>query len=403
MICPSCKRDHVDADNCEHCGFNIKSYRQYADRKLSQQKQQEQSPENAYVHGYKEVKPKKNQLILLLVPVVVVGAGLLLWGGSDEPKESSYNDLTAERLAKLNVNQSNQVVSEEAANNAKPQRRFDQSFNDVSGVALRINESHKARTKIEEARNATVFIQTQWGTLGSGFIINNSCDVITNRHVLEEPVQNTDEFKRRLKEETQALQKEYNDATQAMNNAQQRGDSEEFYRYQKKLRQLQSDAIGLAEKVRRDIKKEQSNDSFSSSSIVYSRINVSLVNGESYEVDSVEVSGEHDLAKFSLGDVGCPFLERGGSDNIIQGEGLFTIGSPSGLSYTVTSGIFSGYRKYNDKTFLQTDAPINPGNSGGPLVTKDGKVVGVNTAILEGTEGIGFAIPISVVESYFSL
>ncbi|BCL61343.1 hypothetical protein DGMP_20360 [Desulfomarina profundi] len=74
-----------------------------------------------------------------------------------------------------------------------------------------------------------------------------------------------------------------------------------------------------------------------------------------------------------------------------------------GLRHTVTSGVFSGYRKRKDgQIFLQTDAAINPGNSGGPLIDENGFVYGVNTMILRGTEGIGFAIPIEKVYEEFS-
>jgi len=69
----------------------------------------------------------------------------------------------------------------------------------------------------------------------------------------------------------------------------------------------------------------------------------------------------------------------------------------------VTSGVFSGYRRISDKNevFLQTDAAINPGNSGGPLVDAHGNVFGVNTMIMNNTEGIGFAISIETVFEEF--
>ena len=72
---------------------------------------------------------------------------------------------------------------------------------------------------------------------------------------------------------------------------------------------------------------------------------------------------------------------------------------------TVTSGIFSGYRKAagNDDIYLQIDAPINPGNSGGPLIDGHGNVYGVNTMILTNTEGLGFAIPIEAVFDDFRI
>jgi serine protease Do len=87
-----------------------------------------------------------------------------------------------------------------------------------------------------------------------------------------------------------------------------------------------------------------------------------------------------------------------------QGEIVFAFGSPEGLRNTVTMGVISAVARQTDldspMVYVQTDAPINPGNSGGPLVNVNGEVVGVNTFILSqsgGNEGLGFAIPCSVV------
>ncbi len=96
-----------------------------------------------------------------------------------------------------------------------------------------------------------------------------------------------------------------------------------------------------------------------------------------------------------------PLSKLNSDNNLQQGTQLYTIGSPSRLGYTVTAGIFSGYRVFDEHQFLQTDAPINPGNSGGPLITSDGNVVGINTMILRDTEGIGFAIPAKVLFEEF--
>ncbi|GAB4338902.1 MAG: DegQ family serine endoprotease [Candidatus Abyssubacteria bacterium] len=90
----------------------------------------------------------------------------------------------------------------------------------------------------------------------------------------------------------------------------------------------------------------------------------------------------------------------GDSDKIRVGDWVMAIGNPFGLGHTVTVGIISakgriiGAGPYDD--FLQTDAAINPGNSGGPLFNMDGKVVGINTAIVARGQGIGFAIPINM-------
>jgi serine protease Do len=101
-----------------------------------------------------------------------------------------------------------------------------------------------------------------------------------------------------------------------------------------------------------------------------------------------------------------PYVQLGNSDDVKVGEWVVAVGNPFGLGGTVTAGIVSargreiGAGPYDD--FLQIDAPINRGNSGGPLFTQDGRVVGVNTAILSpsgGSIGIGFAIPSNIVKT----
>ena len=101
----------------------------------------------------------------------------------------------------------------------------------------------------------------------------------------------------------------------------------------------------------------------------------------------------------------------GDSDEVLQGDSVFAIGSPFGLNHSVTSGILSakgrrnldlGNRAIDIQDFFQTDAAINPGNSGGPLFNLRGEVIGINTAIASnsgGNEGIGFSIPINMVIS----
>lgn len=107
----------------------------------------------------------------------------------------------------------------------------------------------------------------------------------------------------------------------------------------------------------------------------------------------IKISGRDDL----------PFLKFGDSNSLEVGDWVLAIGQPFGLSHTVTSGIVSALGRSNlDLTtyedFIQTDASINPGNSGGPLVNLDGRVVGVNSAIVgsQGNIGIGFAIPANI-------
>ncbi len=98
-----------------------------------------------------------------------------------------------------------------------------------------------------------------------------------------------------------------------------------------------------------------------------------------------------------------PFLEFGDSGALRVGSWVMAIGNPFGLHNTVTAGIVSakgrviGAGPFDD--FIQTDASINPGNSGGPLLDLDGKVVGINTAIISTGQGIGFAIPSNLAKT----
>ena len=101
-----------------------------------------------------------------------------------------------------------------------------------------------------------------------------------------------------------------------------------------------------------------------------------------------------------------PYIQLGNSADVKPGEWVIAVGNPFGLGGTVTAGIVSAVsRDIGDgpyDQFIQIDAPINEGNSGGPLFTQDGKVIGINTAILSpsgGSVGIGFAVPSDLIRS----
>ncbi|MCU0597536.1 MAG: trypsin-like peptidase domain-containing protein, partial [Desulfobacterota bacterium] len=96
-----------------------------------------------------------------------------------------------------------------------------------------------------------------------------------------------------------------------------------------------------------------------------------------------------------------PEAKLGDSEDLMIGESVIAIGNPFGLTHTVTTGVVSALDRSvraEDRVyrhFIQTDASINPGNSGGPLLNIDGDVIGINTAIYQKAQGIGFAIPIN--------
>jgi len=140
------------------------------------------------------------------------------------------------------------------------------------------------------------------------------------------------------------------------------------------------------------------------------KLEVVLINGEVLEVVSKSNSEKFDLTLLSLSCSDSPHINFASSEKLVHGEKLFTIGSPQGMNFTVTSGIFSGWRDFKEdkesqedhKRYIQTDAPINPGNSGGPLINEKGSVVGVNTMVHRFAQGIGFAIPVEKISEEFS-
>ena len=113
-----------------------------------------------------------------------------------------------------------------------------------------------------------------------------------------------------------------------------------------------------------------------------------------------------DIAVIKVDERNLPTVSLGDSDQLQPGEWSIAIGNPLGLDNTVTVGIVSGVGRSSNQVgvsdkrveFIQTDTAINPGNSGGPLLNQRGEVIGVNTAIISGAQGLGFAIPINMVE-----
>jgi serine protease Do len=137
-------------------------------------------------------------------------------------------------------------------------------------------------------------------------------------------------------------------------------------------------------------------------------ITVTLIEGkEKYTATLVGADEKSDLAVLKIEhDKSLPAITLGDSDKVEVGDVVLAVGNPFGVGQTVTSGIVSargrgvGLADYED--FIQTDASINPGNSGGALVDSQGRLIGINTAILSpngGNLGIGFAVPVNLAKS----
>jgi serine protease Do len=137
-------------------------------------------------------------------------------------------------------------------------------------------------------------------------------------------------------------------------------------------------------------------------------IEVHFLDGQKLEAEIVGRDPSTDVALIRVKTDGeLRFLSLGDSDHVRPGDWVLAVGNPFGLEHTVTAGIVSAkHREINDPSsmqrrfddFIQTDAAINPGNSGGPLMNLAGEVIGINTAIRQDANTIGFAIPINLAK-----
>jgi serine protease Do len=134
------------------------------------------------------------------------------------------------------------------------------------------------------------------------------------------------------------------------------------------------------------------------------QVKVSLQDGREFTAKVIGRDPKSDVAVIKVDAKDLPAVPMANSDKVEVGDVVLAIGNPFGIGQTVTTGIVSatgrgGATDLDYEDFIQTDAAINPGNSGGALVDAEGRLIGINTAILSrsgGNQGIGFAIPVNL-------
>ena len=323
-------------------------------------------------------------VVILALVIVVVGRR----GGSDAPTSES---LPVQSL----VPSAGAVVTDREAPSGSVRGK----------IASQIEKAMPARNQIERARNATVFIKTPSG-VGSGFFINQNCSVLTNRHVIDvgrgridamqeelfAAEEQVGEARRFVEEKKEAFRRRCTDCSETA-----------WEKYLGADLQTLRESEDLIAARRNEILDLQ----------FHGEMVAVLADGTEHPLETVQISERYDLALMRVAKSGCPALRPASSEDLELGASLYTVGSPRGLRHKVTSGIFSGFIESESGDVLspggqkarviQTDAPINPGNSGGPLIDDQGDVVGINSAVLRDSQGIGLAIPIELALDEFGL
>jgi serine protease Do len=379
MDCPKCGHQQADTVKCASCGIYFAKFAQQQALIASRAgAAHDELPDGGF--GWRA--------LALTAIVSTALAWYVLRGHATSPATPALPASAASGAA-----QSGAAPPAPSAAGAFPQA--------LRGLEAQLARTFPARNAIETARNATVFIKTGWG-MGSGFIIDADCHVITNRHVVEtdgarvaNTVVSSAEMRTRIAVAEQQLRASITQQLQLRRSlAGQPGTNLQLIEIDDRIQTMKDELADLPARINHAISDKVEGSGRSGFTAI-------VVDGTEFSSLHAQYADNRDLAIFQLPADHCPHLEPGISGTLAQGERLYTIGNPSGLAYSVTSGIFSGNRGAGQERFLQTDAPINPGNSGGPLIRENGEVVGINTLVLQGAQGIGFAIPIEAVYQEF--
>ena len=380
MDCPKCGHSQADTVKCASCGIYFAKFAQQ--QALLASPSREDAPHEGPPSGF-----RWGAIALTAIASVVLAWTLMRarTPASAAPRVAAPPETGLAR---------------DGAEAAAP-RAGAAAGHELSGLEAQVARTFPARNAIESARNATVFIRTGWG-MGSGFIIDADCHVITNRHVVETDgarvasnVVETPEMRSRIAIAEQQLRTNIVQLQQLRSALEgQPGTNLQVLEIDERIQAMKQELADVPGRLKGAISDKVEGSGRSG-------FTVTLVDGTEFSALHAQYADTRDLAMFQLPANHCPHLEPGDSSRLPQGERLYSIGNPSGLAYSVTSGIFSGDRGAGEQRMLQTDAPINPGNSGGPLIRENGQVIGINTLVLRGAQGIGFAIPIEAIYQDF--
>jgi S1-C subfamily serine protease len=278
-------------------------------------------------------------------------------------------------------------------------------------------------SKVDEASLAVVTVKTSGGS-GSGFFVTADGYIITNRHVVRPSTSSQsqdvkqrlaqrktqlDDYKLDLRDDEERLKdakREIDENREYMKSGRASASQKSQYdryvkRYLKNKRQHDANTSQFR-KLEREYKKAKSEFGFSTSLSNFSRkFTIRLKGGKTLKARLVKISKDYDLALLKLDNYTTPFLSLSDKKYPRQGTKVFAIGSPLGITDSLTSGIITK----SARDYLFTDTRILPGNSGGPLIDAEGNVIGVNTAVLsqhQQADGLGVAIYAARIRGEFA-
>lgn len=247
----------------------------------------------------------------------------------------------------------------------------------------RLRQRYAPATPVQVSSLAVVKIETPVGN-GSGFFVSADGLILTNRHVVRPP----EDWDREREDNLTKAKKTLDSAAEALAVPRSRyADPTEYDRvaawYRRNAQEYRKAKLEL--------------DMLRSQSAIQRTFPIQLKDGTRLTAELVALSQREDLALLQLKDYRTPYIDPLRGRSMSQGETVYLIGSPLGVADTISRGVFTGWHE----GLLGTDSKILPGNSGGPMVSEDGKAVGVNAIKLTaGTDsvldqGLGFAIPMA--------
>lgn len=372
--CPKCASKITNPVECENCGIVFEKYLQAEARKKAAEV--EVPPPSS--------RTGKRPLVIAASLALIVCVGLAIFFMGRPPVATTPKAVPLPATAQKNPYAPVKSFPSSPAKQAEP----------LDTTQL------KNQDPIQRALGATVSVRTPWGSQGSGFFISEHA-IITNKHVVMFDDANLEAYKAKVERSRKIIDLEKEKIREMKSKVQQLPPGPSRSQWEIVIQDKEEDLYKAL-----PIQREEEEKLATLKSQMSSRdIKIITADNKEYTVDRIETSTKHDLALLKVDTVYGQVLKRNPQEHRLeQGQVIYAIGSPLGLSNTVTSGIFSAFRKVpnSDETYLQIDAAINPGNSGGPLIDKQGYVLGVNTMVAAQAEGIGFAIPIEAVFEDFA-